>query len=222
MLQWKNIKHGRWIRCSRIHFPWLDNPSDKRTWSMPSICVLAACIWRHQMETFSTLLALCAGNSPVTGEFPTQRPVTRSFEFFFDMRLGKQSWGWWFETPSSPSLRQINVNGHYVYHIIPAECPICLGCKYHHYWVTVRLMMIIMNTRLISFTDVRWSWNYTPLPSRFCTPTNSEWPAFWTKLNWPAALFYTHLKKYVIFPCGDFWSIPCHKCPHLHVASIQL
>ena len=34
--------------------------------------------WRHQMETFSALLALCAGNSPVTGEFPSQRPVTKS------------------------------------------------------------------------------------------------------------------------------------------------
>ena len=32
--------------------------------------------WRHQMETFSALLALCAGNSPVTGGFPAQRPVT--------------------------------------------------------------------------------------------------------------------------------------------------
>ena len=31
--------------------------------------------WRHQMETFSASLALCAGNSPVTGEFPSQRPV---------------------------------------------------------------------------------------------------------------------------------------------------
>ena len=39
--------------------------------------------WRHQMETFSALLALCAGNSPVTGEFPAQRPVTRSFDVFF-------------------------------------------------------------------------------------------------------------------------------------------
>ena len=36
------------------------------------------------METFYALLALCAGNSPVTGEFPTQRPVTRSFDVFFD------------------------------------------------------------------------------------------------------------------------------------------
>ena len=31
------------------------------------------------METFSVLLAICAGNSPVTGEFPAQRPVTQSF-----------------------------------------------------------------------------------------------------------------------------------------------
>ena len=36
--------------------------------------------WRHQMETFSALLAFCAGNSPVTGEFPVQRLVTRSFD----------------------------------------------------------------------------------------------------------------------------------------------
>ena len=47
--------------------------------------------WRHRMETFSALLALCAGNSPVTGEFPAQRPVTRSFDVFFDLRL-KNGW----------------------------------------------------------------------------------------------------------------------------------
>ena len=45
--------------------------------------------WRHQMETFSALLAICAGNSPVPGEFPSQRPVTRSFDVFFDLRLNK-------------------------------------------------------------------------------------------------------------------------------------
>ena len=39
--------------------------------------------WRHQMETFSALLAFCAGNSPATGEFPSQRPVTRSLMFSF-------------------------------------------------------------------------------------------------------------------------------------------
>ena len=62
--------------------------------------------WRHQMETFSTLLAICVGNSLVTGEFPAQRPVTQSFDVFFDLllneRLSKQSWGWWFETLCHP------------------------------------------------------------------------------------------------------------------------
>ena len=56
------------------------------------------------METLSALLAICAGNSLVTGEFPKQRPAARSFDVFFDLRLNKrlskQSWGWWFETPS--------------------------------------------------------------------------------------------------------------------------
>ena len=70
--------------------------------------------WRHQMETFSAFLAICAGNSPVTGEFPAQRPVTRSFDVFFDLRmdklLSKQWWGWWFETPSHPSWRHFHFN----------------------------------------------------------------------------------------------------------------
>ena len=68
--------------------------------------------WRHQMETFSALLALCAGNSTVPGEFPTQRPVTRSFDVNFDLRLNKllckQSWGWWFETLLCPLWRHSN------------------------------------------------------------------------------------------------------------------
>ena len=69
--------------------------------------------WHHQMETFSALLALCAGNSPATGEFSSQRPVTRSFDIFCDLclnkRLSKQSWGWWFETPSRSLWRHRNV-----------------------------------------------------------------------------------------------------------------
>ena len=45
--------------------------------------------WRHEMETFSTLLALCARNSSVTGESPSQWPVTRSFDVFIYLRLNK-------------------------------------------------------------------------------------------------------------------------------------
>ena len=40
---------------------------------------------------FSALLALCAGNSPVTGKFPSQRSVTRSCNVFFDLRR-KNGW----------------------------------------------------------------------------------------------------------------------------------
>ena len=69
--------------------------------------------WRHQMETFSALLALCAGNSPVAGEFRSQRPVTRGFDVFFELRLykrlSKQPWGWLFGTPSRPLWRHCNV-----------------------------------------------------------------------------------------------------------------
>ena len=48
------------------------------------------------------------------GEFPTQRPVTRGFDVFFDLhpnkRLSKKWWGWWFETPSYPLWRHRNVH----------------------------------------------------------------------------------------------------------------
>ena len=93
------------------------------------------------METFSALLALCVGNSPVSGEFPSQRPVTRSFDVFFDLclnkRLSKQSWNWWFETPSRSLWRHcnawsilsdcwwhgdvmgMNINNHDTDHVLP-------------------------------------------------------------------------------------------------------
>ena len=52
------------------------------------------------------------GNSPVIGEFSSQRPVTRSFDVFLDLRLNKrlskQSWDWWFETPSGSLWRHCN------------------------------------------------------------------------------------------------------------------
>ena len=65
------------------------------------------------METFSTLLALCVGNSPVNGEFPSQRPVMRSFNVFsylcLNKWLSKQSRCWWFEPPSCSLWWHCNV-----------------------------------------------------------------------------------------------------------------
>ena len=61
------------------------------------------CVVHHQMETFSTLQALCEGNPSVAGGFPSQRLVTRRFDVFFDLRLNKrlskQSRHHWLVTP---------------------------------------------------------------------------------------------------------------------------
>ena len=69
--------------------------------------------WLHQMEIFSALLAVCARNSLVTGEFPSKRPVERSFDIYLtralNKRLSKQSRGWWLVTPSSSLWRQCDV-----------------------------------------------------------------------------------------------------------------
>ena len=82
------------------------------------------------METFSALLAICARNSPVIGEFPAQRPVTRSFDVFFDLRpnkrLSKQSWVWWFETPLCPLWRQCNARRGQNYWATPISMSISI------------------------------------------------------------------------------------------------
>ena len=83
-------------------------------WKITSLAMqVGVSWWGHQMETFSALLALYAGNSHATGEFSSQRPVRRIFDVFFDLcpnkPLSKQSRGWWFETPSHPLWRHCNV-----------------------------------------------------------------------------------------------------------------
>ena len=93
-----------WASVSEVVQPWLISHTIYKlmmeTW------------WRHQMEAFSALLTLSAGNSPVPGEFPSQRSVTRIFDVFFELRLNnrliKQSWGWWSDTPSHSLWRHCN------------------------------------------------------------------------------------------------------------------
>ena len=87
--------------------------------------------WCHQMEIFFALLALYAWKSPVTGEFPSQRPVTRSLDVFFDLclnkRLSKQLWRWWIETPSRSLWRHCNdvrTEANVYYHMIKKQTDI--------------------------------------------------------------------------------------------------
>ena len=80
---------------------------------LPARKMVSSTWWRHQIETFSVLLAFVRGihRWPVNS---AQRPVTRSFDVFFDLRLNerlsKQSlgWRWWFEMPSRPLWRHSN------------------------------------------------------------------------------------------------------------------
>ena len=113
--------------------------------------------WRHQMETFSALLAICGGNSPITGEFPAQRSVTQSFDVFFDLhpnqRLSKQSWGWWFETPSCPLWRHCNEficrhNGDQVL------AQLCVWER----WLRASLILFILSSYLILYYIILSYW----------------------------------------------------------------
>ena len=82
---------------------------------------------RHQVETFSALLAFCVGNSPVTSEFPAQRPVTRSFDVFFDLcqnqHLSKQWRRRWFESHRAHNDTIIMIHAAHVYIV---ETNICV------------------------------------------------------------------------------------------------
>ena len=71
------------------HWAWA--PRQRHTW------------WRHGMGKLFTLLALCEGNPPMTGGFPSQRIVMPNFDTFFDISpnrlLNKQSKCRWIEAP---------------------------------------------------------------------------------------------------------------------------
>ena len=80
------------------------------------LCPCRICMMTSSNENIFRVTGPCTGNSPVTGEFPSQRPVTRSFVFFFDLRLtkrlSKQSRRRWFETLSRSLWRHCNGLNH--------------------------------------------------------------------------------------------------------------
>ena len=80
------------------------------------------------------------GEFPVNGEFTAQRPATRSFGVFFDLRLNKrlskQSCGWWFETLSRPSWRHCNERRHFQMHILDK----CVSYNWTEHWSSIKLI----------------------------------------------------------------------------------
>ena len=99
-------------KCTGLYYSLKKMELQKVVIMTKGLCIIILTWWRHQMEKFSALLAICSGKSPGPDEFPAGRPVTRSFDVFFQLRpnerLSKKWWGWWFETPSSPLWRHCN------------------------------------------------------------------------------------------------------------------
>ena len=139
--------------------------------------------WRHQMETFNALLAFGTGNSPVTGEFPAQRPVTRSFDVFLDLRLNrrlsKQSWGWWFETQSCSLWRHCNDE-------LKVSRIIKISSTWARWvWLTVVIIFIPIETT---------SYNYTNNAGQLMimmSPWSRRFVFHWSKLT-PSNLTTSH------------------------------
>ena len=150
-------------------------------------------IW-HGMMTSSIgnifrVIGTCAGNSPVTGEVPSQRPVTRSFDGFVDLRqhkrLSKQSWGWWFETSSRPLLRHCNVGMFcFIYsesqQFVPWNGMMCLPISSAYKCPFVKLELIAPQTIKLVFRNwlkrKRFS-NYWPFVRRI----SPQWGHFANK-----------------------------------------
>ena len=124
------------------------------------------------METFSALLALCAGNSPVPVNSPHKGQWRGALMFFFylrlNKRLSKQPWGWWFETPSWSLWRQCNDTSYFLIW----DKLWCVYCEYlGKYWAVPRHQSAVMETHmpgcqvLLSFSLFK---HYLLLKLHFC------------------------------------------------------
>ena len=116
------------------------------------------------METFPALLVLCARNSAVPGDFPSQRPVTRSFDIFFDLYL--LSRGWWFETPSRSLWRH------------------CIGhATRMHFFMSKRMIAIYSNLVDVRMLSYKIWLDTKPVlcQVRLCMPlkTRPAWFGLW-------------------------------------------
>ena len=141
---------------STPHFNWETSPGDQIMTKPPFYSMQAftketlqratrddVIKWKH----FLRYWALCEGNPPVNGGFPSQRPVTRSFDVFFVLRLNKllrkQSRRRWFETPLRSLWFHCNGNEKPGIHL----CAFAALCEY------VKTTFIYTNVQMEIKTD---------------------------------------------------------------------
>ena len=125
--------------------------SVSRQWSL-YLWWMAIMMTSSNENIFRVTGYLC-GDFTGPGEFPAQRPVTRGFDVFCDLRrnngLNKQSWGWWFETPPWSLWRQCNVFHNRTYMEI-------LWGLYYLPWNTCGVFRVIIRPRCSSWDTFHW------------------------------------------------------------------
>ena len=131
--------------------------------------------WKH----FPRYWPFVRGNTPVNGEFPTQRPATRSFDVSFDLRLNKclnkQSWGWWFETPSWSLWRHRNVATSVKVTHEPKGC-----CNMgHHPWINLKRKYRDIFVRSVLLVLIHIS-NISALTKTLAGQTSSYMKCYWS------------------------------------------
>ena len=106
---------------------------------------------------FSRVNGPLCGEFTGSGEFPAQRPVTRSFDVFFDLRLNKrlskQPWGWWFETPSWSLWRQCNGIADPLY---DKATGLTLSHYLNHRWIIANCREIWIKVQTFAFKKFIW------------------------------------------------------------------
>ena len=71
-------RYGIWQAALQLCHMDTSPPDSWSWWAGRQKCIIPW--WRHQMETFSAILALCEGNPLVIGGFPSQKTTTRRFD----------------------------------------------------------------------------------------------------------------------------------------------
>ena len=135
------------------------------------------------------------------GEFPTQRPVTRSFDVFFDLRLNKRlskhSWGWWFETLSWSLWRHHNASTVLGHSTLPFEAHLLELC---YFPLTLNLRQFSRAHR--HNPDVFcFLWPKTSCPTKWFFGTH-------VKLNLPIAIYFVSFNMQQIYAFDDTLVFP--------------
>ena len=133
-----------YLRKDKIHLYFLYNSSSLR-W-----CKQLKSWWRHQMETFYALLAICAGNSPVPGEFPAQRPVTQIRALMFSLICTRIN-GWVNNGEAGHSIRH---RAHYDVTVMllleEDKDPFIIHNQYHGCWWSGDARSMISSTMVLT------------------------------------------------------------------------